>query len=746
MHATQQPADYKQLLSRLCHLAALSETKAIEGVVNSLIVSVIEIDPNHPVGKQTEIDEALRTYFGVELDAKDLNTAIARLTQLGSLIRQPGTDSFALSPAARAEQLQRVTAASEIEERVKQQWLDSIRSDSPDLTEEFAAELWACLKAYLTRLFCRHGAQTALVLSGQRLADAELDKSVAELLTNAVAEECKTVNPDFARKAVKAFMREQTSERASYIAQLLDNTFSFYSLFTDEATQEYLKKALPRITVFLDTNFLFGVLNLHNNPQNEVSVELVSLVREQKLPFDLYYHEDSLVEMRETISRTQKRLMRNKWPPGLSRAALQTRALELSGLEIKFHEANAQHQVEPDAFFLKYRHVEKLLNGQGFKIYRRPDKKDVEKLDDRTLELVSQYKQFLEDTLPPHWQKPFNAIKHDIIVWCAAKSLRKTGASGLDVGALLLSADQRLFAYDWGVLSNGSNLGVVVLPSQLLQLLRPFVPRTADFDKKFAEVFALPEFRLGRSDFSQVTRRVLSFLASVKDITEETALAILADEILIGRLKNVEADEDIKAAIESEVLRKNAELEKKHRDVASQLETVRAEVASRQSALDEAQSKLSLKDQALADRSDDVQREKSEREHKEAEAAAARAEIALSRQELEATACSLKAKSEEASELKAQVATLEAGRVRNRKLLRVGGGVLLTLGLWACLAWLPAIQAWQWLQSHPHKLSLYLAAVMLAPAIAWAIFAWKGRIWALAGVILAVIIQLIGVL
>ncbi len=121
------------------------------------------------------------------------------------------------------------------------------------------------------------------------------------------------------------------------------------------------KKAIPRIQIFLDTNFLFGVLNLHNNPQNEVSLELVALVRDQQLPFELYYHEESLVEMRATIQATERRLMRYAWDPSLSRAAIQTRSAELSGLDLKFHEANAKHQIEPSAFFMKYHHLERLL-------------------------------------------------------------------------------------------------------------------------------------------------------------------------------------------------------------------------------------------------------------------------------------------------------------------------------------------------------------------------------------------------
>jgi len=73
MHAIQHPTDYKQLLSRLCHMVALSETKKIESVADSLVLNVIEIDSAHPATDQAKIDEALRIYFfGIQFEAKDL--------------------------------------------------------------------------------------------------------------------------------------------------------------------------------------------------------------------------------------------------------------------------------------------------------------------------------------------------------------------------------------------------------------------------------------------------------------------------------------------------------------------------------------------------------------------------------------------------------------------------------------------------------------------------------------------------
>lgn len=733
MRATQCGTDYKKLLSRLCHLIALSETKKVESVVDSLVLALVEIDSAHPASDEAKLDEALRFYFGVQLDANDLRTSISRLLTSGALLNNPKTSAVTLSATSREAQIRRVSEAVELEQSVKAQWLNSIRECIDPSNKEAEKELWNCLKAYLTKLFLRHGAQTALVISGTNIHDADLNKSISDLMSEAISEECKTVHVGRTRIALQSFFAEQTSERARYVAQLLDATFSFYTLFTDQATQDYLKRAIPKITVFLDTNFLFGVLNLHNNPQNEVSVELVSIIREQQLPFELYYHEDSLREMQETIAQAVERLSKYKWPRGLSKAILSTREQALAGLEIKYHEANAEHEIDPATFFLKYRHAEKLLNENGFKIYRRPERHDPDEVDGPTQELISRYERFLEEHFPAKRHKPFNVIKHDMIVWKATKVLRKISSSGLDVGAFLLSADQRLFAFDWGVLSGGDRLGVVILPSQLLQLLRPFVPRTPDFDRKFAEIFALPEFRSVHSDFSQVTRRVLQFLASVKDISEETAVSILADELLLRRLKDVEKDDEIQAVIESEVIKKNAELFQQHKMAEAKLQTARAETEKKQVLLDKAEQDIREKEALASDRVAQLEGQ-------------AREQLVAKDKEKTELVTILRETEQIVTELQDKLAGIEASKMRLRKILRILGGIVFTLAGWALLIWLPQIENWSWLQGHAHKGGLYLAAFLIIAGLGWSIFAWRGRLWALGGVVLTVIIELIQVL
>ena len=247
---------------------------------------------------------------------------------------------------------------------------------------------------------------------------------------------------------------------------------------------------------------------------------------------------------------------------------------------------------------------------------------------------------------------------------------------------------------------------------------------------------------------------MLGFLATVKDLTEETAAAILADELLLRRLKNVETEEGVKEAIESEVLKKNALLAAEHKEAMTKLEAARSELTAQQSLVEAAQRGVANQEQIALARATELEQERREKEKSAAAAAAAaeevarqtKAELTTANQAKTQLAGTLQQTNATVSALQTQLAEIAEAKERTKKIWRTIGGVIFTLVGCAAIWWLPIIRDWQWLQTHPHKTSLYFAAFLLIPGLAWAIFGWKGRVWVLTGVIVAVIIRLIGVL
>src|SRR5207248_2709654 len=182
-------------------------------------------------------------------------------------------------------------------------------------------------------------------------------------------------------------------------------------------------------------------------------------------PFRLYYHERTLREFQNAIQNIRDRLLSYAWTQEVSRAAIRTRSLSM--IELRYHEANARQPVDARAFLTRYQHVEELLKEKGFAVYSEPQKtpSQIQELDKEQTLLIAKYNRFLVNRLGLDRAKAYRTIEHDIVVWQTVKYLRQRGSSLLDIGALFLTADQNLYAFDWQEMRPKGGTGHVILPN-----------------------------------------------------------------------------------------------------------------------------------------------------------------------------------------------------------------------------------------------------------------------------------------
>lgn len=313
---------------------------------------------------------------------------------------------------------------------------------------------------------------------------------------------------------------------------------------------DQLRSNLKELTLFLDTNFLFGILDLHANPLVDVSQELLRVTLTHHLPFKLRYHEATEREMLRTIHGISSDLKGRHWPQAVSRAAAASR--NVSGIERRFHEENARRAVDPEEFFKPLGHMDVLLKEKGILIYRQPTGRQEERAD-----LLHAYREFLEGRGK---QKPYESIDHDVTVLDAVRSMRSSARSSLEARALCVTCDYLLTRFDWETARTDHGLVCTVLPNQLLQLVRPFLPSSSDFDRSFANSFAIPEFRTVHSGATVACSKMLAILASYKGIREETAAAMLANDVLLDKLKQAKTDAEFHEQVESAIVDVNSTL------------------------------------------------------------------------------------------------------------------------------------------------------------------------------------------
>jgi hypothetical protein len=171
-------------------------------------------------------------------------------------------------------------------------------------------------------------------------------------------------------------------------------------------------------------------------------------------------------------------------------------------------------------------------------------------------------------------------LQHDVILWRTIQAVRQKQPALIGEDVFFLTCDYTFWRFDHKRLSRNT-IGISVLPNVLLQLLRPFVPRTADFDRGFVSTFALPEFRTIHIASPQAVSRVAGIIRLYADLPEDVAVAILTDDALLTRVTRLDESDPaiadlIESAIVSEASRWKEEAERLSAQIRQEQETMKS--------------------------------------------------------------------------------------------------------------------------------------------------------------------------
>ena len=695
---------YRQVFHELCHMVALSRTGKATKVTEALVERAIVLTRPAP-GDPASVSAAILDRFGISTSTQDVQRAIEVFVQDGRLRRVNG--HYQLGQAERTRVLREIETSRELEGRVRERWLEETIARSEQLSEGHGESLWRCLRCYMERVFQEHGALSAELLQAGS-AEPAVEDGLAQHASRAMAEASlpAVLHPDVIA-AIHAFFDSDDADRNEYIAQHLDATFTIFALSTPEAAATYLRDQMPQLTLFLDTNFIFELLDLHVS-EYDVSKDLVSFIRDNSLPIDLVYHPRTLREVRDTLAAIGEGLRARNWSQSLSRATLTTGTA--SGVELKYHALNAENPVSPDVFMRRYEdHVTELLTELGVRLLRT--KSEPFSDEDKAL-LVMEYKAFVEQ-LRPNKEKQYGTLEHDALLLLSLQQHRNDSHSALHSGALFLTNDRVLQRFDWDEF-RGASAPSVVLPQALFQVLRPFGTTSGETNRNFVRAFGVPELRTAHNDYGETTRELRSHLATYQDLAEETAVGILGNELLRTRLEAVTDAEQFEAIVENEVVRLNTQL-------LGEREELRVENEERESRIDQLETELANKDVQLTEVHDRANGLASELETVRAQATQASGEVAELNATLETLRQDVDRRVQEAEDRRvAEQARRTA--FRRRAVAIIGCLVTIAVGA-AILVNVP------WLHGHDRRVGIAASFVLLA-ACGWG--SWERRSWKVA--------------
>ena len=720
-----QVRNFSVAFEQMCNFVAIINTGDPNETIQKLILHCFTVLPDERFYDARQIKEAVDTIFGLQIPEHQIELNVDALKDRKLLLR-PAESNYVLPIEVRTNIQKLINDAEALERRVKEQWVEELSKNYPDLADDNA---WKALKGYLARAYRRHGIQTAALLDPSIDIAPEYSESLSFLLNDAVKDYFPKEHYQKAKRAIAGFLSVVGShpERTLYINQLADSAFNYFSVTVPPEIALRFREKLNPLILFLDTNYLFGILDLHVSQHVAVSNELLAAIGKHKLPFKMRYHLATERELLSTIEYYSSVLKSRQWSRSLSRAA--TGANALSGIELKFHQLNAATGIDVDTFLKKYEHVDILLKQKNISVYR----KDADRLNERS-DLFHAYQEFLKTK---NNEKSYEAIAHDTKVLDTVRQLRTTATSSLDAGALILTCDYLFYRFDWEQSRQQNSRASTVLPNMFWQVLRPYIPSDVDFERSFAETFALPEFRTISSATAKACSKMISLMATYKDLPEETAASLLSNDLLIDRLKEAHGDKDFQALVEAAIVSNNAQLLEERASLQNELERSKAkreeierdiEEERKRHALEKAQIEADLKEKAAEA---DLKGKKLAEEIVRVEQANRKiAEQAQGKEAIEKTVDNEKEGREKAESKAHRYAVAAASAI----------SLLLISGFEALVYLLP----WTWLRTHTNSYGLQGAIGIFFMLATFGAFRprWRKFCWGISGAFAVVLVIL----
>jgi len=212
-----------------------------------------------------EIANELRATFDANVDPSRVKEEITKLLPANILLQLPN-GRLKLSEKARTDLESEINEAHEIEARARKRFIEVFQTFCPALAPE---EGWESFnKQFLLPLVREIGARTYELVSGTSL-NLEATTRFPEFLSSYSPDHRQGI-----RDAIVRFMDPKEPSVRSYLLRHL-NAYFFIQAGSLQKTAvnslDKIAKHHPPFKVFVDTNFLFSFLSLHESPSNEAA-------------------------------------------------------------------------------------------------------------------------------------------------------------------------------------------------------------------------------------------------------------------------------------------------------------------------------------------------------------------------------------------------------------------------------------------------------------------------------------------
>lgn len=362
------------------------------------------------------------------------------------------------------------------------------------------------------------------------------------------------------------FLDSKNPKVKEYILRKLNAYFCYESSRLSKKVIERLaiiSKQNLIFTIFVDTNFLFSALGLHNNPENEATNALIELTNRIVNKIQLrYYITELTVNEAKSVLENQKINAKNlRYIPNIYGN------ININGMLEQYFVTD--RKITAREYFDKHlRNLKTYAEEKKIKIYNEKSIWEYSKkqyvIDDLNDELENQKNK--------KNKKTYEQLNHDIVLWNFVKDKRDSNVeSPIEAKYWIVTNDNKFISFDKRKMKKiSSSIPICINPTSLIQLLQFWIPRTEEFEEAMLKSLKLPFlFHEFDSEAERVTIEILNVLSAYEQqettsLSTDTLKRIVLNETLRKQVSLSSSQTEKEQSVENALIKEMKLQEEKH--------------------------------------------------------------------------------------------------------------------------------------------------------------------------------------
>jgi uncharacterized membrane protein len=581
----------KPELFSLIHHIELNRAGWWEKAIQRFIITSIWLLDTQKGMEEGEILACLKEHFAVSLDVEKLHIQLSQLIASGTIVTLPD-GRYKVSESSLLEFSNELKEAERITNEAQSEFRLIIEELCPTLDPQ---EVWEKFNEnFVIPLVKETGANTYQLISGNNENTVE-DSKFTKFLN--------CFPPSFHQNLYSTasnFLYSKNPYVRSYILRLL-NTFFFVEAGSLNAdTLEKLSSTSTEqieFSIFIDTNFLFLMMGLDDNPSSSTVLSLSQLIKNinGKINLRQIVLPQTIDEAILVLKSKEDLYGGSTITPNLATSAMK---VDAGGLTRKFllEAKKTKGGLSARDYFSTYRkNIVEIIKSEGIEIFNQ-DLTSYNMRQDVVDDILAQ--QEFEKKKYGDRAKNYERLKHDVILWHVVNDQRpKKVDNPLYAKVWVVTIDYRHLGFDAYKNQNlPASIPVCIHPATLIQTLQFWVPRTPQFEEVMFNSLRLPflcqEFD---STTEQVTIKIIQTLCrfeNIGDLPEPTVTGILLNEALRQKL---DAESDISTQVElvkEAIIAENNKTQQQLLEISTKANRLTEDLENKESTLRTLQEKL----------------------------------------------------------------------------------------------------------------------------------------------------------